>query len=145
MKAGAVALAFLRCREKDSHIFVFNIYKVKGDGTVKNNAELYDVAPQYDNMWVEAIRMTKDTTLTIRLDKTVKAQAAKVAAGMGIDLATAINMFLVQIIKTDELPFVPTGQSELKKSMDDEKAERVSKTFDNADDLLDDALKDKTK
>ncbi|WP_171000732.1 type II toxin-antitoxin system RelB/DinJ family antitoxin [Lactiplantibacillus pingfangensis] len=55
--------------------------------------------------------MSKDTTLTIRLNKDVKAHASEVAAGMGIDLSTAVNMFLVELTKTNELPFVPTGKS----------------------------------
>ncbi|KRK87669.1 hypothetical protein FC99_GL000791 [Levilactobacillus koreensis JCM 16448] len=53
--------------------------------------------------------MSKDTTLTIRLNKNVKSKAAKVASGMGLDLSTAVNMFLVEISKTNKLPFTPTG------------------------------------
>ncbi|WP_050806237.1 type II toxin-antitoxin system RelB/DinJ family antitoxin [Lentilactobacillus kisonensis] len=112
---------------------------------MNNSTCLYDIAPQYDKMLAEMITMTKDTTLTIRLNKEIKSQAAKVAAGMGIDLATAINMFLVQIIKTDRLPFVPTGESELDQSLNDENAGRVSKPFNNASSLLDGALRDKSK
>ncbi len=29
---------------------------------------------------------------------------------MGIDLSTAVNMFLVEISKTNKLPFTPTGE-----------------------------------
>lgn len=54
--------------------------------------------------------MSKNTTLTIRLNKDVKAQAAEVTAGMGIDLSTAVNMFLIEIAKTNQLPFIPTGK-----------------------------------
>lgn len=53
--------------------------------------------------------MSKNTTLTIRLNKDVKEHAAKVASGMGLDLSTAVNMFLVEISKTNKLPFTPTG------------------------------------
>lgn len=53
--------------------------------------------------------MPKDTTLTIRLNKNVKDHASKVASGMGLDLSTAVNMFLVELAKTNKLPFTPTG------------------------------------
>lgn len=53
--------------------------------------------------------MSKNATLTIRLNKEVKDHAAKVASGMGLDLSTAVNMFLVELSKTNKLPFTPTG------------------------------------
>lgn len=56
--------------------------------------------------------MSKDTTLTIRLNKEIKEHAARVASGMGLDLSTAVNMFLVEISKTNKLPFTPTGDPE---------------------------------
>lgn len=56
--------------------------------------------------------MSKDTTLTIRLNKDVKIHAAKVASSMGLDLDTVIIMFLVEISKTNKLPFTPTGDPE---------------------------------
>ncbi|BDZ31946.1 type II toxin-antitoxin system RelB/DinJ family antitoxin [Lactiplantibacillus sp. WILCCON 0030] len=56
--------------------------------------------------------MLKDTTLTIHLNKEIKEQASEVVAGMGIDLSTAVNMFLVELTKTNELPFVPTGKQD---------------------------------
>lgn len=53
--------------------------------------------------------MAKNTTLTVRLNKDVKESATKVVSGMGLDLSTAINMFLVELSKTNKLPFTPTG------------------------------------
>lgn len=53
--------------------------------------------------------LSKNTTLTIRLNKDVKEHAAKVASGMGLDLSTVVNMFLVELNKTNKLPFTPTG------------------------------------
>ena len=62
-------------------------------------------------MFVEVMTLSKDTTLTIRLNKDIKEHASEVVAGMGIDLSTAVNMFLVELTKTNQLPFVPTGKS----------------------------------
>jgi DNA-damage-inducible protein J len=87
-------------------------------------------------MSVEVTSMTKDTTITIRLNKDIKAQATKVAEGMGIDLSTAINMFLVQITKTNELPFVPTGDSKYPDIWNDDPEE--IKKFNDEIGLMDD-------
>ena len=56
--------------------------------------------------------MSKNTTLTIRLNKEIKQHAAKVISDMGLDLSTAINVFLVEISKTNKLSFTPTSDPE---------------------------------
>jgi len=53
--------------------------------------------------------MNKQTTLTIRLNKDVKKAAIKVAADMGLDIDTVINLFLAELVRTNQLPFTPTG------------------------------------
>lgn len=47
------------------------------------------------------------TTLNIRIDEKVKAQAAKTLASLGLDMSSAIKMFLNQVIVNKGLPFTP--------------------------------------
>lgn len=48
-------------------------------------------------------------TLQIRLEDSLKNQAATVAEGMGIDLSSAVRIFLAQMVKENGLPFIPTN------------------------------------
>ncbi len=48
-------------------------------------------------------------TLQIRIDDDLRGEAAAVAQGMGIDLSSAIRMFLTQMVKENGLPFRPTN------------------------------------
>lgn len=45
------------------------------------------------------------TTLSVRVDEDVKKQANELFADLGLDMSTAINMFLRQSIMRDGLPF----------------------------------------
>ena len=44
-------------------------------------------------------------TMTIRTDPAIKAQAQKVFADLGMDMTTAINVFLCQAIRHNGFPF----------------------------------------
>ncbi|SDF14027.1 type II toxin-antitoxin system RelB/DinJ family antitoxin [Desulfovibrio legallii] len=46
--------------------------------------------------------------LQIRLDDALKAQAQAVTADLGLDVATAVRMFLVQMVRERALPFTPS-------------------------------------
>lgn len=56
------------------------------------------------------------TTLTIRVDRKTKADAKMVLSGMGMDMSTAINVFLKQVITDKGLPFTPSALSPLDKA-----------------------------
>lgn len=56
--------------------------------------------------------MAKETTLIVHLSKDIKERAAKVASEMGLDLNTVVTLFLVEMSKTNRLPFTPTGDPE---------------------------------
>ena len=45
------------------------------------------------------------STMTIRTDPEIKAQAQKVFADLGMDMTTAINVFLRQAIRYNGFPF----------------------------------------
>ena len=49
------------------------------------------------------------TTLQIRLDEELRQNAAVVAQGMGIDLSSAIRLFLAQMVRENGLPFRPSN------------------------------------
>lgn len=65
--------------------------------------------------------------LQIRIDENLKTQAQVVANSMGLDLASAVRMFLTQMIRENKLPFQPSGdpfysahnQAHLAKVVDD--------------------------
>ena len=45
----------------------------------------------------------------VRVDESLRTQAQAVAQSMGIDLASAVRMFLVQMVRENGLPFQPSG------------------------------------
>ena len=51
------------------------------------------------------------TTLNVRIEEKTKAQAAKVLDKMGLDMSSAVKLFLHQVIKEDGLPFTPTNNA----------------------------------
>jgi addiction module RelB/DinJ family antitoxin len=48
------------------------------------------------------------TTLNIRIEENIKAKANKTLSSLGIDMSTAVKMFLNQVITENGLPFTPT-------------------------------------
>ena len=49
--------------------------------------------------------MTAKTSMTIRTDADIKLQAQRLFTNLGMDMSTAINLFLRQAIKHQGLPF----------------------------------------
>ena len=49
-----------------------------------------------------------NTSMTIRTDKDIKTQVQKIYADLGIDLSTAVNVFLRQSIQHNGFPFEVT-------------------------------------
>lgn len=52
------------------------------------------------------------TTANISIDEEVKAKAQKLFADLGMDLSTAVNIFLRQAIRENAIPFSITLSSE---------------------------------
>lgn len=48
------------------------------------------------------------TTLNIRIEEKLKNNAVEVLGRMGLDLSSAIKMFLNQVVVKKSIPFVPT-------------------------------------
>ena len=49
--------------------------------------------------------------ISIRTDAKLKEEATKVLAGMHLDLSTAFNLFLDQVVKQNKLPFEITNET----------------------------------
>lgn len=49
------------------------------------------------------------TTVNVRIEKKTKVQATKTLAKLGLDMSSAVKLFLTQVIKEDGLPFTPTN------------------------------------
>lgn len=47
------------------------------------------------------------TTIQIRMDKKIKEKTAKILAGMGLTVSSAVQLYFNQIIKEEALPFRP--------------------------------------
>ena len=65
--------------------------------------------------------MIKSTNLNIRIDKTVKELSEKVFNDLGINMSTAINMFLHQVIRTNSIPFNLIGKKNEENMENEEK------------------------
>jgi DNA-damage-inducible protein J len=81
------------------------------------------------------------TTLNIRIEENIKAKANKTLSSLGLDMSTAVKMFLNQVIKEDGLPFTPTKNiSFIKAKWDREIAETLKsgKSYRNAKELFED-------
>lgn len=82
------------------------------------------------------------STINIRVNEQVKYDAKKLFAKLGLDLSTAINMFLIQSVREQGIPFdlhlhVP-NQTTLKSIEDTEKGINLSETFESIDDFMED-------
>ena len=53
--------------------------------------------------------MKMDTRVQVRSNKELKEQASRLLEDMGLDLTTAVNMLLRQIVNERRLPFQPSA------------------------------------
>ncbi len=87
------------------------------------------------------------TTIQLRIDARVKSIAQEILKEMGLDLSSAIKMFLSQVILTRGIPFQVltengfTSAQERMMIKETELAEKHGKRFTNAKKMLDDILK----
>jgi len=81
------------------------------------------------------------TTLNIRIEESTKNKANKTLSSLGLDMSTAVKMFLNQVITENGLPFTPTkNMSVIRKRWDKEIAHavRYGKSYKNAKELFKD-------
>ena len=81
------------------------------------------------------------TSMSIRLDSEVKEQAQQVFNHLGMDMTTAINIFLRQAIQYQGLPFdvrLDENQKLLQVVMDVDQNRNLSQAFECVSDLMED-------
>ncbi|WP_320129618.1 type II toxin-antitoxin system RelB/DinJ family antitoxin [uncultured Sphaerochaeta sp.] len=82
-----------------------------------------------------------DTNITIRMNREVKQQAQQIFADLGMDMTTAINVFLRQAISYRGFPFevtLNTPNAVTQTAMDvAENEENIHGPFDNVSSLMD--------
>lgn len=88
--------------------------------------------------------MSTTTTIAIRTDKKVKAEAQQIFADLGLDLSTAVNAFLRQVIIYQGIPFslrkAESFNAETLAAIDEVEnhPERLSGPYNNFKELLED-------
>lgn len=81
------------------------------------------------------------TSMSIRLDSEVKEQAQQVFNHLGMDMTTAINIFLRQAIQYQGLPFdvrLDENQKLLQVLTDIDQNRNMSQSFESVSDLMED-------
>ncbi len=86
--------------------------------------------------------MAKTTNLNIRVDEELKRQAEAIFSELGLNMSTAMNMFLRYSVRYGGIPFdlrIEKPNAETLAAIDDVNNNRnMSKSFDNVDELLED-------
>jgi DNA-damage-inducible protein J len=85
--------------------------------------------------------MKADTTMTIRMNRQVKQKAQKLFADLGMDMTTAINVFLRQAIYKNGFPFdivLHTPNDTTLSAMEvAESGQELSRPYDSTADVMD--------
>jgi DNA-damage-inducible protein J len=67
------------------------------------------------------------TNLNIRIEEKAKADANKTLARLGLDMSSAVKLFLYQVVKEDGLPFLPTNNLSIIKARFDAQVAEAKK------------------
>ena len=81
------------------------------------------------------------TSMSIRLDSEVKEQAQQVFSNLGMDMTTAINIFLRQAIQYQGFPFdvrLDENRKLLQVLTDLDQNRNMSQSFESVSDLMED-------
>jgi len=84
------------------------------------------------------MKYPEQVLVTIRMNLDQKKKAERVANNMGIDLSTAVNLFISQMIKENGLPFKPTNDNvaiDLAGALEDVKNGNVTE-FNSVDEFM---------
>ena len=83
-----------------------------------------------------------DTSMTIRMNRDVKREAQRVFSNLGVDMTTAINIFLRQAIYYNGFPFdvrLEVPNAETRKAIENaEKGIGMSRAFSSVSELMED-------
>ena len=85
------------------------------------------------------------TNLNVRVDQTLKEESDILFKNLGLNMTTAINMFLIKCVKTSSIPFKieePKPSKELKKALKEVdyimKHPEKYKAYDSVEELFED-------
>ncbi len=67
------------------------------------------------------------TTINVRVDEEVKKKSSETLNKIGLDMSTAINIFLRQVIVEKELPFIPSEKAKKIRARWDRQAKEAMK------------------
>ena len=88
---------------------------------------------------------TNTANLNVRIDPVLKRESDKLFKDLGLNMSTAINMFLTQCVKTSSIPFKieePKPSKELIKALKEldymQKHPEKYKVYNNVDELFED-------
>ncbi|MBI5470648.1 type II toxin-antitoxin system RelB/DinJ family antitoxin [Candidatus Kaiserbacteria bacterium] len=89
----------------------------------------------------------KDTTVHVRMSARTKREAQKTLRRMGLDVSTAVNLFLHRVVSTQAIPFevrtengyTPAQEKQIIK--DTEWALKYGKRYDDIDEMHRDIMK----
>jgi DNA-damage-inducible protein J len=86
--------------------------------------------------------MADTTNINVRVDKELKRKAEAIFNELGLNMSTAMNMFLRYSVRYGGIPFdlrLDTPNEETRAAIDDVNNNRnMSKTFDSVDALMED-------
>jgi DNA-damage-inducible protein J len=83
------------------------------------------------------------TFLNIRIEEDVKTRANKTLSSLGLDMSSAVKLFLNQVIKDDGLPFTPTNNKTVLKDRWNKQTDyalKYGKTYRTGKEVLKDLL-----
>jgi len=90
--------------------------------------------------------MNKSTSITIRIDPDTKKQAETILSSMGMDMTTAITIYLCQVINDSAIPFRPhidmPNYNTIKAIENVKNNANMSKSFETVSELMADLLSD---
>ena len=78
------------------------------------------------------------STITVRVDDDLKKEAAALYKDLGMDMSTAITVFLKQSVKTQSIPFQIKRYNETTEKAFREAEQCQVKSFDSVDELFED-------
>lgn len=84
--------------------------------------------------------MVDTATISFRTDPQVKQRAKELYESMGLDLSTALNMFLRQSLTDNGMPFRATRESQLNVEARRQADAREGAAFSSVDDLMKDLV-----
>ena len=89
-------------------------------------------------------KISNTTNLNVRVDSTLKEESDKLFKNLGLNMSTAINIFLTKCVKTSSIPFKieETPSKELVKALKEveymKKQPEKYKSYDSVEELFED-------